>query len=200
MTRFLFSLLSTLLISEEELRFTYAQKQGYDTSCGVAVTASLLNTYWNTPINEADLYQNMILDRTTETDATYTISFLTMSDYLRGHQIAARAYLMDFTTLAASLQKGYAPIVVNYTEPQPHFALLLHIDARGFAFVADPARGFGFVDSATFNKNYSGNALLTASASVPKNKEYVQTVVTTEERRLDRLEALSTNRRFRGKR
>jgi ABC-type bacteriocin/lantibiotic exporter with double-glycine peptidase domain len=199
MTRFLFTLLSTLLISEEELRFTYAQKQGYDTSCGVAVTASLLNTYWNTPINEADLYQDMILDRTAETDTTYTINFLTMTDYLKQHRIAARAYKMDFPTLADSLQKGFAPIVVNYIEPRPHFALLLHINERGFAFLADPARGFEFVDSQTFTKNYSGNALLTASSGVPaKNSAYVETVIATEERRLDRLEELATSRRFRG--
>jgi ABC-type bacteriocin/lantibiotic exporter with double-glycine peptidase domain len=205
MTRFLFTLLSTMLISGEELRFTYAQKQGYDTSCGVAVTASLLNTYWNTPINEVDLYQDMILDRLAETggnevsDTNYTISFLIMTDYLKQHRIAARAYKMDFSTLADSLQKGYAPIVVNYTEPQPHFALLLHINERGFAFVADPARGFEFVDSDTFNKNYSGNALLTASNGVPpKNSEYVQAVIATEERRLDRLEELATSRRLRG--
>ena len=199
MTRFLFTLLSTLLISEEELRFTYAQKQGYDTSCGVAVTASLLNTYWNTPINEADLYQDMILDRRGDTDTNYTISFLTMTEYLKQHRIAARAFKMDFPTLADSLQKGYAPIVVNYIEPRPHFALLLHIDTRGYAFLADPARGFEFVDSETFTKNYSGNALLTASNGTPaKNSAYVETVIAAEERQLDRLSELATSRRFRG--
>jgi hypothetical protein len=45
MDRFLFTLLATMVISEEDLRFTHVYKQGDDTSCGVAVTASLLNTY-----------------------------------------------------------------------------------------------------------------------------------------------------------
>jgi hypothetical protein len=123
-----------------------------------------------------------------------------MIESLKQHRIAACAYLMDFDTLGDSLRKGFAPIVINYREPQAHFALLLHIDERGVAFVADPARGFGFVDRATFTTNYSGNALLTASASVPKNTEYVREIVTTEARRLDRLEALATSRRFRGRR
>jgi predicted double-glycine peptidase len=92
MTRFLFTLLSTMLISEEELRFIPVYKQGYDTSCGVAVTTTLLNTYWNTPVNEADLYQDMILDQGSQTDTGYTISFLNMSDYLKQRQIAARPY------------------------------------------------------------------------------------------------------------
>jgi predicted double-glycine peptidase len=64
MARFLFTLLATMMLSEEDLRFTHVYKQGYDTSCGVAVIASLLNTYWNIPIAEADLYQSLILDQT----------------------------------------------------------------------------------------------------------------------------------------
>jgi ABC-type bacteriocin/lantibiotic exporter with double-glycine peptidase domain len=199
MTRFFFTLLSTLLISEEELSFTYAQKQGYDTSCGIAVTASLLNTYWNTPVNETDLYQDMILDQTADSDTDYTISFLTISDSLKPHRIASRAYKMDVPTLADSLNKGFAPIVVNYIEPRPHFALLIHIDRRGYAFLADPARGFEFVNHTTFVKNYSGNALLTASTGVPaKNSAYIETIIADEERRLDRLEELATSRRLRG--
>jgi predicted double-glycine peptidase len=66
MTRFLFTLLSTMLISEEELRFAHNYKQGYDTSCGIAVTASLLTKYWNIPVTEADLYQELIVDRISE--------------------------------------------------------------------------------------------------------------------------------------
>jgi hypothetical protein len=106
---------------------------------------------------------------------------------------------MDWDTLNDTLKKGYAPIVVHYLEPRPHFALLLHIDRRGFAFLADPARGFGFVGSNTFSKHYSGNALLTASNGVPaKDSAYIQTIITIDERRLDRLEELATSRRLRG--
>jgi hypothetical protein len=83
MGRFLFTLLVTVVISEEELRFTHVYKQGYDTSCGVAVTASLLNTYWNIPITEADLYQSLILDQAGEDAAVYTVSLLSIAEYLK---------------------------------------------------------------------------------------------------------------------
>jgi predicted double-glycine peptidase len=84
MDRFLFTLLATMVMSEEELRFTPVYKQGYDTSCGVAVTASLLNTYWNIPITEADLYQSLILnqlDRVAEDAAGYTGSLFAVAEY-----------------------------------------------------------------------------------------------------------------------
>jgi predicted double-glycine peptidase len=162
MGRFLFTLLATMVISEEELRFTHVYKQGYDTSCGVAATAALLNTYWNIPITEADLYQSLILDNTSENAAAYTVNLLTIAEYLKTKSIQSRAYKMDWPTLEDTLAKGYAPVLIHYEKPNPHFVLLTHIES-GYAFAADPAQGFGLIDKQTFIKQYSGNALLTAS-------------------------------------
>jgi predicted double-glycine peptidase len=194
MTGFLFFVLSSLLISEEELRFTHVYKQGYDSSCGIAVTAALLNHYWNIPISEADLYQTMILDRVSEDATTYTISFLSMMDYLQHQQIAAKAYTMDWDTLHDTLAKGFAPIVINYDKPKPHFALLLHLESD-YAFVADPAQGFGIVDKPTFERQYSGNALLTASRNAQKNTAYIQHITTATQKRLATLQDLAKLRR-----
>jgi len=198
MTRFLFTLLSLSVISGEDLRFTAIEKQGFDTSCGVAVTASLLATYWNIPVAESDLYQDMILDRLDGTGANYTISFATMLDYLPRRGVAGKAYRMDWDALADSLAKGYAPVVINYDKPKPHFALLLAVnagDTGAFAVVADPARGTGLVSRAVFEAEYSGNALLTASREAERNAEFIAGEVTAEERRLAALERLAAHRR-----
>lgn len=194
MTRFLFTLLSTMLISEEELRFSPVYKQGYDTSCGIAVTATLLNTYWNTPVTEADLYQEMILDKAGTEAAHYTVSLLGISDALRKYAVQSRAYSMDWETLEDSLKKDYAPIVVHYEKPDPHFAVLLHIE-NDFAFAADPARGFGLVHKNAFMENYSGSAMLTASRSAVKDNAAVEAAVSSGKARLDKLETLSRIRR-----
>ena len=66
MSSFMFFALSALMISGEELRFSHVYKQGYDSSCGIAVTAALLNNYWQIPAAESDLYQTMILNRAAE--------------------------------------------------------------------------------------------------------------------------------------
>jgi predicted double-glycine peptidase len=194
MTRFLFTLLSTMLISEEELRFSPVYKQGYDTSCGIAVTATLLNTYWNTPVTEADLYQEMILDKAGTEAAHYTVSLLGISGALGKYAVQSRAYSMDWETLEDSLKKDYAPIVVHYEKPDPHFAVLLHIE-NDFAFAADPARGFGLVHKNAFMENYSGSAMLTASRSAVKDNAAVEAAVSSGKARLDKLETLSRIRR-----
>ena len=196
MTRFLFTLLSTMLLSEEDLRFTPIYKQGYDTSCGVAVTASLLNTYWNIPVTETDLYKDLILDQAAERADGYTVSLFAIAEYLKSQGIQSRAYQMDWETLEDTLKKGYAPVLIHYKKPEPHFALLLHLEA-GYAFVADPARGFGLVDQQGFMKQYSGNALLTASREASKDREALDRAIGGGRERLTRLQGLAWRGRHR---
>ena len=102
---------------------------------------------------------------------------------------------MDWHTLADTLQKGYAPIMIHYEKPRTHFALLLGIE-KNHALVADPAFGIQWVNSAAFIRNYSGNALLAASSSLIKNTEYIQEVTDHEAGRLDALEKLAGKARF----
>jgi predicted double-glycine peptidase len=195
MTRFLFTLLSAALLSEEELRFTSINKQGYDTSCGIAVTASLLSTYWNIPVTEEELYTTMILDRIEDGSAAhYTVSFSTIAECLKEYGIQSRAYAMNWQELSDSLAKGYAPIIVHYGEPNPHFALLLHIEGE-YAFVADPAQGFGLAHKKIFTGKYSGNAMLTASRSAVKNTEAARAAVAGANMRLDRLRGMARRAR-----
>jgi ABC-type bacteriocin/lantibiotic exporter with double-glycine peptidase domain len=191
MGRFLFTLLATMVLSEEDIRFTPIYKQGYDTSCGVAVTASLLNNYWNIPITEMELYQALIPEQA----AAYTVSLLTIADYLKTQSIQTRAYKMDWETLEDTLKKGYAPILIHYDKPTPHFALLTYIEA-GYAFVADPARGFGLVDHQWFMKNYTENALLTASREASKDTKALETVIAGGKERLNRLQGLARRGRL----
>lgn len=190
MNHFMFALLSSVLISHEALRFTPVFKQGFDTSCGISATASLLDRYWNIPILEADMYQTMITDRIGDNDLTYTINFLTIQDYLAQQNIRSKAYRMDWDALNDTLKKGFAPILINYAKPRAHFALLLHIE-QDFAFVADPAKGIELVQRRRFITNYAENALLAASHTQQKNEEYLNRIVTGEQRRLNRLQRLA---------
>jgi predicted double-glycine peptidase len=95
MSNALFLLLSTALLSQETVRFAHVFKQGFDTSCGISVTASLLDKYWNMPVQEAALYQAMLEGRIGEGGQTYTINFLTIQEYLQHQDIQSKAYYMD---------------------------------------------------------------------------------------------------------
>lgn len=195
MARFIFPILAFILTSEEEIRFAHTYKQGYDTSCGIAVTATLLNTYWNIPITEAEMYQEMILSRYSESDIIYTINFLTISDYLAQRGIQSRAYRMDWAELEDTLGRGFSPIIIHYEKPRPHFALLVHIYGN-YAYVADPAKGFVLLERRQFEKDYSGNVLLSASRTAEKNTERINRIITEETTRLNRLRNLSRMRRL----
>jgi predicted double-glycine peptidase len=182
-------------MSEEEIRFTPIYKQGFDTSCGIAVSASLLNIYWNISVNEEDLYKNMINLDTIDAMGNYTVSMKTIMDGLLMYGVQSRAYSMDWETLDDTLKKGYSPIVVHLEKPRPHFVLLLNINDE-YAFSADPARGYGLVKKTEFLQNYSGNALLTASREVVKNEQVIEKSVKEAQLKLEKLKKLA---RLRGK-
>jgi ABC-type bacteriocin/lantibiotic exporter with double-glycine peptidase domain len=96
-------------------------------------------------------------------------------------------------SLEDTLAKDFAPLLINYTEPRPHFALLLHIE-KGFAFVADPAKGIALVERRRFERDYSGNVLLAASRTRQKDEAYLKNVITGEQRRLAQLRRLARAR------
>ena len=190
MNHALFLLLSTALLSHETARFAPVFKQGFDTSCGIAVTASLLDKYWGIPVQEAPLYQAMLGGRIAGGSPAYTINFLTIQEYLQRQDMQSKAYSMDWDSLEDTLAKNFAPLLINYAEPRSHFALLLHIE-RGFAFVADPAKGIGLVERRRFERYYSGNVLLAASRTRQKDEAYLKNVIAGEQRRLAQLERLA---------
>lgn len=192
MNTFMFLILSTMVIPQEEMRFTHVFKQNFDTSCGISTTATLLNKYWNISVFGDEMYQE-ILDRLEDGDIDYTINFLTIAEFLLRHSIQSRAFKMDWDQLVNNLAQGFGPIIVHYNRPLPHFALLLHIE-DDYAFVADPARGYEAIDRKTFLQRYSGNVLLAASRVHQKDEVYLQQVISEKRTQINRLQQLARRR------
>jgi len=186
-------LILSMLTSQEELRFAHVFKQGYDMSCGISVTATLLNKYWNIPIEDAELYKEMILDRTGDEKLTYTINFVTITDFLRKKDLQSMAFKMDWDKLVHTLEQGYAPIIIHYEKPMPHFVLLLHIE-NGYAFVADPARGYEAVAQNTFMHYFSGNVLLAASRVQKRDEASLELAINEKQTQLNRLQQMARRR------
>jgi predicted double-glycine peptidase len=190
MNLFLFLLLSTYVITQEDLRYSHMYKQEFDTSCGMATTTTLLSKYWGIPVVEADMYQEIIVEKEGNGEQDYTINFVNMGEYMLKYGIQAQAFKMDWDELVNTLEKGFSPIIVNYQFPTAHFVLLLHIE-RDHAYVADPARGLEIIDQKTFVKWYSGNVLLTASRAQQKNEGYIQNVIQETRQRHNRLDRIT---------
>jgi ABC-type bacteriocin/lantibiotic exporter with double-glycine peptidase domain len=172
----------------------HCYKQQFDTSCGITVTASLLDRYWNIPQTETDVYRTLRNSDVLDDNKEYIISFGTIINYLRQYKIAGRAYKMDWDQLEESLINNFSPIIINYTQPTPHFSLLLGIKDN-YALVADPSKGFSLIEYETFMKSYSGNALLIASNTAKKNGQLINDANNDGNLRLKRLNQLSRYQR-----
>jgi ABC-type bacteriocin/lantibiotic exporter with double-glycine peptidase domain len=192
MNHYFLLILMTTVISQEDLRFTYVHKQGFDTSCGIATIATLLSEYWNIPVKEEGLFEDMAGSET----AVYTINFFAMSEYLDKHDILTRAFRMNWDELIDTLGQGFAPIIIHYDRPEQHFALLLHIEGEN-AIVADPAKGLEFINKEQFTKKFSGNVLLAASRTQQKNDGYLQQAINEKLKSIERLNQISRIQRRR---
>ncbi len=169
----IFNLVSSIS-SKESLRFQYSQEQGYDNSCGMSVSSTVLENYWNIPTNELELVEQSLGAKLLE--GNYTVNFSDMASIFTIREIASKAYKMDWNGLISIIDKGFAPVIVHYEKPEKHFALLLGFnDGRGIT--VDPARGLESISKSEFMKRFSGNVLVLASRTAVKNVEMLNKAI-----------------------
>lgn len=89
--------------------------------------------------------------------------------------------------LTSLIDKGYAPLVVHYDEPEKHFALLLGFK-DGRAIIADPARGMESLSRESFEERYSGTAMALASKTLRPEAALVTEAVAKAGKKQSRLE------------
>jgi ABC-type bacteriocin/lantibiotic exporter with double-glycine peptidase domain len=164
-------------VPKEDLRFMYVMEQGMDASCGMAAVATALSLYWRVPVREAELLAGLFsLGAEVDGREDGTVSLASMAAALGDNGISTRAFRVDWDGLEAILARGYAPLVVHYDWPDPHFALLLEISGE-VAVLADPARGLETLGRAGFEKRYSGVAMALASHSRQRDEDALETAI-----------------------
>jgi hypothetical protein len=164
-------------VPKEALRFRYVMEQGLDASCGMATVATALSLYWGVPVQEAELLAGLFGQAggpSGRTDGTVNLASMAAAFEYRG--VSARAFHLDWDGLSEVLARGYAPVVVHYDRPDPHFALLLGISG-GVAVLADPARGLETLGRAGFEHRYSGVAMALASRSLHRNLPLLEAAI-----------------------
>ena len=189
MQEVLLSILLTLTEIEdrETLRFVHSAEQGYDSSCGLTALACLMSGYWGQSSDELSLAREFLAARIAEGD--FTVSFADMKTILAARGFTAAAYRMDWEQLRKASER-YAPILVHYTKPEGHFALVLAADESG-PIVADPASGTGAVDRALFLERWSGFVFLAALPGRSPNTAFMADAVALARGRLSLLERVT---------
>ena len=156
--------------SRESLRFEAVHEQAFDSSCGYASVASLLDLYWNQKTSELDL-----LAGEPGRAGNRALSLAQARRLLERSGFEARGYRMDFQQLAG-VTGLYAPVLVHFDRPQNHFALLLGV-AGDRVVTADPARGVEVLSRKQFQARWSGVALFVAKGDAVRNLVRLETVV-----------------------
>ena len=168
------SVLFSLTTSKEALRFQYSHEQGFDTSCGLSVAASLLDRYWDIPTSELELLALGVVERAEGDD--YTVNLADMAKAFAAYELASRAYQADWDSLVQMVERGFAPLVVHYDRPVRHFALLLGFVGQS-VILADPASGLEVLSREQFLARYSGAAMAVASRQQSVNTGMVAAAI-----------------------
>jgi predicted double-glycine peptidase len=176
----LVSLILSLAMPEESLRFSAAREQETDRGCGPAAAASLLSIYCGVPAAESGILADIASFRrrgarsgtgsdgpSAGSGAAGGVTLADLVAALEGRGLRARPYLMGSGDLVAALKSGYAPAIVHCREgiarDGGHFSLLIGAECRedGVLLVlADPLLGLIVRSEAEFAARWSGAAIL----------------------------------------
>mgnify|MGYP006298408561 CR=1 FL=1 len=201
-------------VPKEELRFTHVYEQENDTSCGFSIVGTLLSLYWDIPVTEEELI-SLVLDP----DAPdLSVSLHELQIVLSQYGLESRGYKMEFEELMQAITR-FSPILIHYTKPNKHYALLLGAAGTGmiaentaptsngqtektvgestqYVITADPGRGREIMTPKHFNERWSGTLLLVGSRSRTVNTDRIDTLTTEAVERIYQLEDLQWQTSF----
>jgi uncharacterized protein len=164
------ALLATLIAlgeieSAQDLQFAEIVKQGFDYTCGIAAAATLLGYFGVTASEDELLAEVAARGAATAPDegGRLAITLTNIIDLLSVRGIQSRAYRMTAEQMADALRRGFAPLLVHFGKPEPHFTLVLGIDGD-LVLCADPTVGLVGIEVGHFMEMWSGVVLATASS------------------------------------
>jgi predicted double-glycine peptidase len=113
-------------------RYLITQQGRYD--CGPAALATLLHSYLDVPMTEAEAV------RLTKAHPRTGTTLLGLENAATAKGCAAGSFRMSYETLQKQLATYPMPVIVRTINPEPHFSVLLAIHGDAL-FLADPATG-----------------------------------------------------------
>lgn len=149
----------------ESLRFSYCTEQGFDDSCGLSALACLMDKYWNWPCDELSLAADYLTAHP-EAEALQ-VSLAAMAEILNKNDFVYKAFKMNYQELLRAAE-SHAPIIVHYSKPKGHFALVLSANEH-WILTADPAEGCLCIEQTSFQDRWSGAVLVAMGTKTEKN-------------------------------
>jgi predicted double-glycine peptidase len=153
---------SVPVMSLKEKRWTNVVRQQYDFSCGSAAVATLLTYHYETPIEEARVFEEMFVRGDQPKIQAEGFSLLDMKQFLDRRGLKSDGFRMTLDKLA---DIGVPAIVLINTGGYRHFVVVKGIEANRI-LVADPAFGTTIWPRDRFEAAWGGGIILAAREGI----------------------------------
>ena len=179
------------IISFESLHFTSCYKQGLDTSCGIATTATFLRFFYNINLDEKKLIEQFFEKLKEKKD--FTISMLDIKNILEYYGFTVKGVKVTRSQLLK--YSMYAPIILHFEKPLKHFTIFSGFYGQ-YIFLVDPSIGVHFIDSKDFDSKFSGYALFVYGKDELKRWDIIHRINEELKDRINHLLLLSNTKGF----
>jgi len=179
------------IISLESLHFTDCYKQGLDTSCGIATTASFLRFFYNIELDEKKLIEQFFEKLKEKND--FTISMLDIKNILEYYGFTVKG--VKITKLQLIKYSMYAPVILHFEKPQKHFTIFTGFYGQ-YLFLVDPSIGIHFIDDKDFENKFSGYALFVYGKDELKRWDVIHRINESLKDKINHLFLLSSNKGY----
>lgn len=153
---------SVPVMSLKERRWTNVVRQQYDFSCGSAAVATLLTYHYETPIDEARVFEEMFVRGDQPKIQAEGFSLLDMKQFLDRRGLKSDGFRMTLDKLA---DIGVPAIVLINTGGYRHFVVIKGIEAERI-LVADSAFGTTIWPRDRFEAAWGGGIVLAAREGI----------------------------------
>jgi predicted double-glycine peptidase len=159
---------SVPVVSLKEKRWTHVVRQQYDFSCGSAAVATLLTYHYETPIDEAVVFEEMFVRGDQSKIRTEGFSMLDIKQFLDRRGLNSDGIRMSLDKLA---EIGVPAIVLINTGGYRHFVVIKGIEADRI-LVADSAFGTTIWPRDRFEAAWGGGIILAAREGIDVAQEH----------------------------
>jgi predicted double-glycine peptidase len=158
---------SVPVMSLKEKRWTNVVRQQYDFSCGSAAVATLLTYHYETPIDEARVFEEMFLRGDQPKIRAEGFSMLDIKQFLDRRGLRSDGFRMSLDKLA---EIGVPAIVLINTGGYRHFVVIKGIEAERI-LVADSAFGTTIWPRDRFEAAWGDGIILAAREGIEVAQE-----------------------------
>jgi predicted double-glycine peptidase len=159
------------IVSYESVHFMAGYKQGFDTSCGIAVAASILKFFYNINLDEKSLIDQFFTILSAKKD--YTISLLDIKKIIEYYGLNVKG--VKITRNQILKYSYYAPIILHFEKPEKHFTIYTGFYGQ-YIFLLDPSIGIHFISDKDFDNKFSGFALIIYGKDEIKNSSLINRI------------------------